>query len=165
MNKNIVKELEELTTEILVQHDMLKMPVDVVKIANEIGIDIFETELKKEISGAIRYDSDNKSFTILLNKKNSSKRKRFTIAHELGHYFLHKNILQSDEIHIDILYKKNTNDYEEKKVDYFAGALLMNEMLLRKMYKQTDSITELSEIFDVSDSAMTVRLNILGLLD
>lgn len=165
MNNNIVKELEELTTEILIQHDMLKIPVDVVKIATEIGIDIFETELKKEISGAIRYDSTNRSFSILLNKKNSPKRKRFTIAHELGHYFLHKSILQNDEIHIDILYRKNVNDYEEKKVDYFAGALLMNEMLLRKIYKQTDSITELSEIFDVSDSAMTVRLNVLGLLD
>lgn len=163
-NSNIIVELEDLTNEILFEHDMLKIPVDVVKIADDLGIEIYETELKKEISGAISYDSKNKKFSILLNKKNSTKRKRFTIAHELGHYFLHKNILENDEIHIDIMYRDDSKNYEEKKVDYFAGALLMNKMLLEKLYNKTDSIAELSEIFDVSESAMTVRLNILGLL-
>ena len=163
-DNNIILELEELTNEILFEHDMLKIPVDVVKIADDLGIEIYETELKKEISGAISYDSKNKKFSILLNKKNSTKRKRFTIAHELGHYFLHKNILENDEIHIDIMYRDDSRNYEEKKVDYFAGALLMNKMLLEKLYNKTDSIAELSEIFDVSESAMTVRLNILGLL-
>ncbi len=163
-HNNVIVELEELTHEILFEHDMLKIPVDVIKIADDLGIDIYETELKNEISGAISYDSKKKKFSILLNKQNPNKRKRFTIAHELGHYFLHKNILENDEVHIDIMYRDNSKDYEEKKVDYFAGALLMNKMLLEKFYNQTDSITELSEIFDVSESAMTVRLNILGLL-
>ena len=53
---------------------------------------------------------------------------------------------------------------KEKEVDYFAGALLMNRTLLEKMHKENDSIKELAEIFNVSVSAMTVRLDILGLL-
>ena len=51
----------------------------------------------------------------------------------------------------------------EKEVDYFAGALLMNKTLLEKLSKE-NTITELAEIFNVSVSAMTVRLDILGLL-
>ena len=77
---------------------------------------------------------------------------------------MHKSILENDEVHIDTMYRDEKKDYDEKKVDYFAGALLMNKMLLEKLYAQTDSIAELSEVFDVSESAMTVRLNILGLL-
>ena len=52
----------------------------------------------------------------------------------------------------------------EKEVDYFAGALLMNKTLLEKMHKENNSIQELAEIFNVSVSAMTVRLDILDLL-
>ena len=48
-------------------------------------------------------------------------------------------------------------------MDYFAGALLMNKTLLEKLSKE-NTITELAEIFNVSVSAMTVRLDILGLL-
>ena len=40
----------------------------------------------------------------------------------------------------------------------------MNKTLLTKMYNENNTITELAEIFDVSVSAMTVRLDILGLL-
>lgn len=161
----INEKIEELTHNILVQYDMLKIPVDVVKIANSIGIEVYETNLKNEISGAIKYDKDEKIFSILINKINSDKRKRFTIAHELGHYFLHKNILENDELHIDILYRNIDTDLEEKDVNYFAGALLMNRMLLENVKNKINSISELAEIFDVSESEMTVRLDILGLLD
>ena len=81
---------------------------------------------------------------------------------------MHKEILMSDEIHIDIMYRMPNEDEEQKRrekdVDYFAGALLMNKTLLTKMYNENNTITELAEIFDVSVSAMTVRLDILGLL-
>ena len=51
----------------------------------------------------------------------------------------------------------------ENEVDYFAGALLMNKTLLEKL-RSENTITELAEIFDVSVSAMTVRLDVLGIL-
>lgn len=164
MYNKLNEELEELTTNILVQYDMLKTPVDIVRIANEIGIEIYETKLKNEISGAIRYKQDERKFEILVNEENSAQRKRFTIAHELGHYFLHKAYLENEKVHIDILYRDAKNKFDEKKVDYFAGAILMNKILLEKFSQITDSVTELAQIFDVSESAMIVRLDILGLL-
>ena len=80
--------------------------------------------------------------------------------------------LKKEQVHIDIMYRtaeKSDPEMEEQKarereVDYFAGALLMNKTLLEKMCKENNSIQELSEIFEVSVSAMTVRLDILGLL-
>lgn len=153
--------LEELTSNILLNNDMYKIPVDVVKIANTNDISVYEGELDKKISGAIRYDKPKDNFEILVNKNDSKVRQRFTIAHELGHFFLHKDILKNDEIHIDIMYRMT--DEEEQEVDYFAGALLMNKTILENLQKE-NTIAELAELFNVSVSAMTVRLDILGLL-
>lgn len=164
----IINEFEELTSTILVNNDMFKVPVDVVKIAKLNGIMVYEGDLEKNVSGAIRYNQEKENFEILVNKNDTRERKRFTIAHEIGHFFLHREILMSDEIHIDIMYRMPNEDEEQKRrekdVDYFAGALLMNKTLLTKMYNENNTITELAEIFDVSVSAMTVRLDILGLL-
>ena len=163
----INQKIEELTTEILLKNDMLKVPVDIVKIANNYDINVYKGDLDKKISGAIRF-FDNK-FQILVNENDAKIRQRFTIAHELGHYFLHKETLEKNQLLIDaIMYKTydtelNANKDEEKDADYFAGALLMNEILLRKI-RNGNTITELAEIFDVSVSAMTVRLDVLGLL-
>lgn len=164
----IIDKFEELTSNILINNDMFKVPVDVVKIAKLNGITVYEGNLEKNVSGAIRYNKEKANFEILVNKNDTRERKRFTIAHEIGHFFLHKEILMSDEIHIDIMYRMPNEDEEQKRrekdVDYFAGALLMNKTLLTKMYNENNTITELAEIFDVSVSAMTVRLDILGLL-
>lgn len=158
----IINELEELSTNILMNNDMLKIPVDVLKLAKLNDIRVYEADLEKNISGAIRYDKEAKKFEILINKNDSPVRQRFTIAHELGHFFLHKEILENEKIHIDIMYRMP--DEKEKEVDYFAGALLMNKILLEKVYDEDTSILDLAQLFKVSVSAMTVRLDILNLL-
>ena len=158
----INEELEEFAQDILVKNDMYKIPVDLIGLANILNIEVYEQELENKISGAIRYNRDDKKYTILLNKKDNNNRKRFTLAHELGHFFLDKDLLESDEIHIDILYR--CSDEKEKEIDYFSGALFMPKRLIEIMYEDNPSISELAEIFEVSESAMTVRLDILGLI-
>lgn len=165
----INQELEEMTSEILLNNDMYKIPVNVIKIANANDIKVYEGNLDKKISGAIIYSASEDRFDILVNRDDAKVRQRFTIAHELGHYFLHRELLKKDELHIDtILYRaEDKKDGEakkrEKEVDYFAGALLMNRTLLENI-RNEHTIEELAEIFNVSVSAMTVRLDILGIL-
>lgn len=162
----INEKLEEFTSDILLNNDMYTIPVDVIMLAHNNDIRVFEAELDKNISGAIRFNNETKKFEILVNSKDVKVRQRFTIAHELGHFFLHKDILESEDIHIDILYRTEKTPEEverEKEVDYFAGALLMNMTLLKKL-RNNYSITELADLFEVSASAMTVRLDILGIL-
>lgn len=159
---NIKIELEDFAQDVLVKNDMYKIPIDLISLANNNNIDVYEKELEDKISGAIKYDKEKNKYIILLNKNDHYNRKRFTLAHEIGHFFLDKEILESDEIHVDILYRNS--DEKEKEVDYFAGALLMPKRLIEIMYKDNPTISELAEIFEVSESAMTVRLDILGLI-
>lgn len=174
-------ELEQLASQVLFNNDMYKIPVNLLKIAKNCGITVYEANFEKlgnkNVSGAIRY-VDGK-FSILLNKNESKERKRFTLAHELGHFFLDNEVLKSSKIHVDTLYRsaeessyvaKSFEDEKEIKltseseIDYFAGALLMNELVLKKVFEIETSISKLAQIFNVSYSAMTVRLDILGLI-
>lgn len=158
----INQKLEDLTSRILVNNDMYNIPVDPVKIAKTYDILVYEGNLNNKIAGAIRYYKDEDKFEILVNKNDPRTKQRFTIAEELGYYILHEKKLKDDEIHINLIDKEI--DEEEKEVEYFAGALLINKTLLENVYNSSSTILELSELFKVSVSSMTVRLDILGML-
>ena len=162
----INKTLEQKANEILVKNDMLKIPVNLLKIADNHQIEVYYRDLPNSTSGAIRFNHTKNRFQILIQKSDSERRQRFTLAHELGHFFLHNEMLKGDgAIHVDYLYRSNNMDEDkEREVDYFAGALLMDKNLLETLYEINPSIRELAETFEVSESAMTVRLTVLGLI-
>lgn len=158
----IKEKLEDLTSRILINNDMYNIPVDPVKIAKTYDIEVYEGVLGNKISGAIRYYKEKDKFEILVNKKDSMVKKRFTIAEELGYYILYEEKIKKEEIHVNLI-DKEINE-EEKEVEYFAGALLINKTLLENVYNSNSSILKLAELFKVSVSSMTLRLSILGLL-
>lgn len=181
ISQNRKKELEAFSSQILFNNDMYKIPVNLLKIANNYDITVYDADFKElgieRVSGAIKYVDDK--FSILLNKREPEERKRFTFAHELGHFFLDNEILRSSKIHVDTLYRSaprsayvaqeleeeaQTKLTSEEEIDYFAGALLMNEMLLRKVFEVEQSTEKLAKLFKVSYSAMLVRLDMLGLI-
>lgn len=158
----INQKIEDLTSRILINNDMYNIPVDSVKIAKTYDISVYEGKLDNKIAGAIRYYKEDDKLKILVNKNYPKTKQNFTVAEELGYYILHEKDLKKEEIHINLVDKEITE--EEKEVEYFAGALLMNKTLLEKVYNSNSTILELAELFQVSVSSMTLRLNILGLL-
>ncbi len=157
------EKIEKMTEEILIKNDIYKIPADIIAIAKNNNINVYKMDMPNDnIMGIIRYDSKSDSFIIALNKKLSLNQQRFTLAHELGHFFLNRKELQSEELHIDIMYR--ITDEEEKEVEYFAGALLMNKTLLEKTYEKIKDIKDLAKLFEVSESDMTYRLKILEML-
>lgn len=114
---------------------------------------------KDSAGGSISVDSRD-NFTIFLSKATSHKRDVFTIAHELGHYFLHSRLGE-------IKLKANRSediDEAEREANSFAAAFLMPEKKLRKIYAEKDgNISALAEAFKVSLTAMNWRCINLGL--
>ena len=156
--------MEELANDILVKNDAFKLPVDLISIANNNDIDVYKQKLPDGISGAIRYNKDINRFQILLEKDESLTRQRFTLAHELAHFFLEREkLLMQEEVHFDTKFRRYHND-EENEADYLAGALLMDKKMLSILYRINSSISVLAKTFNVSESSMTVRLMILGLI-
>lgn len=156
--------LENLANDILLKNDMFRLPVDLIKLAKNNNIDVYYTELPAQISGAIRYNKNKHKFEILIDATESKSRQRFTLAHELAHFFLEGELLsESQDIHFDTLYRKNKNPHEVE-VEYLAGAILMDRKMVTTLYNLYPSVSLLAKTFFVSESAMTVRLMVLGLI-
>ena len=139
-------------------------------------LDIISTdELPEDVSGAIIYRKDAKKYIIFNNNKKHPNRQHFTIAHELGHYFLHKNELSSENILVDADTTLDSNgiffrlDHAETtkietQANNFAATLIMPERLVQEVWEKLNDVEEAAKIFKVSLSAMSIRLEKLGLV-
>ncbi|MDI9347829.1 MAG: ImmA/IrrE family metallo-endopeptidase [Methylacidiphilales bacterium] len=122
----------------------------------------YDFDYENKISGAISIATD-KSFVVYIPKGTSFKRDRFTIAHELGHYYLHAN-----EGAIPSVFKREiASDKMEYQANYFAGAFLMPSESFRdensRLHGDDNKNIKLSIHFNVSDAAIAVRLKTLNL--
>ncbi|HTE22832.1 MAG TPA: ImmA/IrrE family metallo-endopeptidase [Candidatus Limnocylindria bacterium] len=132
-----------------------------IDLAKSEDIAVYEADLSPvgpNISGVIEYDDDEAKTNpkIYINKNIPANRKVFTLAHELGHHFLHKG----RKLRLDTLdYSKNDQDTkEESEANYFAGSLLVPRDLLLKKIKEGLSVEKLSEYFKVSTPVIQNRL-------
>ena len=137
-------------------------PVPVDLIARTLGIEICHSDtLPENISGFIkRHDTDPRKYEIHVNATHNKSRRRFTIAHELAHFILHKDHI-GDCITDDALYRSSLSSRIEVEANELAMNILMPWHLLEPRLKEDHvSVNSLSREFDVSTSAMAVRLGI-----
>ena len=129
-------------------------------VENQLHGKIEYTDTPKDsVGGSITVDS-RENFTIFLSKATSHKRDVFTIAHELGHYFLHSRL---GEFQIKANRSEDI-DEAEREAHSFAAAFLMPATKLQKLYEEKEgNISALAEAFNVSLSAMNWRCINLGL--
>ncbi len=138
-------------------------------------IKILVVDIAERISGAISYDPDTNQFSIFINTLKPDTRQQFTIAHELGHYYLHQEIIKSEDGLVDfentldgnnILYRLDgaQSTKVETEANRFAATLIMPRRLIEKAWAELKSVEECAKVFNVSVSAMSIRLEKLGLL-
>lgn len=170
-------------TKLLEECGIKSAPIDLDQIASKLGLQIKEERTGGDISGFL-YRSGSTGI-IGVNSKHNKPRRRFTAAHELGHYLLHS--AQAGEVHvdplnaIDIKFRDTKSsagtDIEEREANRFAAELLMPEDLLSEDIKEfvledesgyaltsEKLIKMLANKYEVSETAMTFRLTNLGIL-
>lgn len=133
--------------------------VDVKAIAMSNDIDISYEMMDSYQSGYLKNINDR--WVIGVNKLHNPKRQRFTIAHELGHYFMHKDKNLNFE---DATFFRNENNSSiEYAANEFAGRLLMPEERLKESISNgIKSLEKLANLFDVSTAAIKYRVISLG---
>jgi len=151
---------------LLSKFDVSQAPVPVEQIAEKMNIQISYAP-SSEYSGMLIRKGNGALMGI--NSEESPTRRRFTIAHELGHFFLEKKTT------VSIDYRDNGSrpdkTFQEKRADDFAANLLMPKMFLmedfKKIFKDTKDrsslLSQLAERYQVSQEAMMWRLKNLGL--
>jgi len=139
-------------------------PVDPVRVAGKLGIDVIEAILPENVSGALIKD-EGKDPVIVLSKKDSTSRKRFACAHKIGHYAYRVTQNFDHYEYIDLRGSASNagNDPEEIYANQFAAELLMPKPEVSKRVKTSQPAFLLAQYFGVSDDAMRYRLKNLGL--
>ncbi len=123
-------------------------------------------------AGFERHDSiviePSGKFRIFLSSMTSSRRDRFTIAHELGHFFLHYPLVRQLHPHAGMRATRWVDDTNpdlqrcEWEANWFAAALLMPEAEFRNVYN-AGGLDSAQGRFEVSEQAASVRARSLGL--
>ena len=136
---------------------------DILKIEDLIpklgDIKIEYKSMEPGLSGSLNFQ-DGK-WIICVNKNHNIKRQRFTIAHELGHFMLHKD--KNVEFKDSTFFRSNALDSIEYNANEFAARLLMPEEIVRQLISEgIKNIGELAARFKVSSAAMKYRVLSLG---
>lgn len=152
---------------------ILHPPVPVDQIAKKLGLLLCSLPAGSEddISGAIIRNSHR--VVIAVNPEHHSNRQRFTIAHELGHYFLHESeVYEHVDQRFSVAWRKTDPsggvDWLEVEANRFAAELLIPTKFLTKdlnSLKEIDRRTTvlLASRYGVSKDAMRFRLTNLGI--
>jgi hypothetical protein len=140
-------------------------PVDVVAIALDLGINVWAMDLPDSISGKIFKDPVNggsrTGFSIAVNSLHSTVRQRFTVAHEIAHFILHRQKLESGDLVDDAMYRSGLSSKEETAANRMAADILMPFALIRSLISAgiTDPQSLASKL-QVSLAAMKIRLGL-----
>ncbi|ARR00927.1 ImmA/IrrE family metallo-endopeptidase [Campylobacter porcelli] len=141
-------------------------PFDIYTYVNTFdNIEVIDDDLSSEISGMIEYISDG--FIITINKYHSYERRRFTLAHEFGHYCMHREYLINNKSIKDVaLFRsENTKDQKEFEANDFAAKLLMpKDDFLNIIKNGKTRLGDIAEHFGVSAAAAKYRAYRLGLI-
>ncbi len=100
---------------------------------------------------------------LYVNLQDNASRRRFTIAHELGHWRLHKNELLTNPnraILFRIAIGQLNKDPVEKDANIYAANLLVPLDMLKR-YRKEKNKEELADLFDVSTEVIGYRLSLL----
>ncbi len=148
-----------------------------IELAQNLEVTISYVDIPEEpyFEGAIKKDANTNKVTIYVNKASAPNRQLFTIAHELGHFFLHKETLDQGIVsyrHAEH-YKGYSKDQklQEQDANNFAAELLMPEKIFREYYNQNSNlkidelVKKMADFFGVSEDAIKVRMSYLDLLN
>jgi hypothetical protein len=143
----------------------LQAPVDVVAIASDLGLNVWAMDLPESVSGKIFRDPVNggasTGFSIAVNGAHSFVRQRFTVAHEIAHFILHRQKLESGDLVDDSMYRSGLSSKEETAANRMAADILMPFALIRSLVNAgIRDPQSLASKLQVSLPAIKIRLGL-----
>lgn len=164
--------IEELATRVREENGIAAtVPVDPFALATQLGITVRAFKFyDPALSGMLIRRPDLKE--ILVRSGDPPARQGFTVAHELGHFFLHQNIEEFVDGEANLYRQDFSGDRDETASDnrrreiqanMFAASLLMPEEQVRAAWRTEKSVKRLAWLFEVSQTAMQYRIDQLRL--
>jgi Zn-dependent peptidase ImmA (M78 family) len=133
-------------------------PIPVLEIAERTGVNVVFADFGKH-SDTVAGFCDFRLERLYVNKNDTQARKLFTIAHELGHWLLHRKMFLEHPDKYPVLprfQKVDIHNKYEREANLFAAHLLVPTRLLLPV--KDYPVSRLADIFAVSKQMMEIRL-------
>lgn len=141
-----------------------EVPVKLGAIAKDLGVEVKLSSLPLNVSGQITKVDGR--YEIKINRHESRQRQRFTLAHELAHFLLHRDVIDGmgGQLTDNVLYRSGASEHIEYEANRLAAQIVMPEIALQNAFSKygehlSESTVELlAEQFGVSKAAMEIRM-------
>jgi Zn-dependent peptidase ImmA (M78 family) len=150
-----VRSLPELH-EHMHQRNLDTIPLDIFKVVDSLGLRLSFQQMDNDMSGFL--ERQGSQWVVGINSSHNIVRQRFTAAHEIAHYVLHRGLQQR---FADVTFARRSNDRNqmERQADNFSASLLMPEEAVNTLVRSgVGNLNELANRFQVSPLAMKYRL-------
>jgi len=155
--------VRRVAKELLRASNVRRAPVDLRAVVAQCGLKYEEVDYFPDDVDALIVTTEDGSVAVV-NKNQSITRRRFSLAHELGHFVLHRNgSVVEESVSID---SPPTGDSEgggtsiaEREANLFAGELLVPLELLKKNFRPGMTAADVGAIFEVSESVAAIALS------
>lgn len=154
----------------IVERHWTHAPVPIQAIIRDAGIHYREDILtphsfgSPEVSGYIEKRGDQ--YTIVVNLQHPNVRRRFTAAHELGHYVYHRDLMgngvSDNKVYRSApgtpFYNPRIQSHHETQANQFAATVLMPLHLIKTLRSQGLDVAAMARALEVSEAALKIRL-------
>lgn len=172
MNAQKRGQIRELAERIRVALE-LTPPINMEEVVARLGGEIEYTATAGDQFEAMVQKTEG-SFKISMSRLPSSPRQKFTLAHEVGHLFLHMGYLVNQDKWDSITDYRDSARYrygyseEELEANEFAGTFLMPKEMFEQVAEKNlrdgkYNVTAIAQEFGVSVDAAKIRGRLLGL--
>jgi len=155
-----VAEIDSLVGDVLRCCGLACPPVDVLHVCESEGIAVLPSDYRGAFDSRIEYHRRRRRFLLFLDNASRGRtegRRRFSIAHELGHFYLpeHRELLLRGKAHCSTTERFAQTGQTEAEADEFAARLLMPTTSFRNAMRDVgvDELRRLSDSFQTSMTA------------
>lgn len=169
MNRVDINQAQNAAIRALRKAGVADVPVDLNAVCEAHELHCIERKLDPELSG-MSFIRDGKGY-VVVNSAHHVNRRRFTMAHEIGHHLLHSDYL-SKNVHVDtaVLRRDELSSEgvysKEIAANAFAAELLMPRAEVQKLasldLSDEDEVARAAARFGVSATALTFRISNLA---
>jgi len=140
----------------------VNVPINnLIEIAEIHGVIIAQSNMSEEKLDAVSEWIDDRPFVMLTDNNESAVRRRFNIAHELGHIILHGAV--------ESIYEYGSKEFKmlEEQAHLFASHFLLPDSAFTHSLISTklDFYIELKKYWKVSIAAMVIKTAALGFIN
>lgn len=150
----------------IVRRHISDAPVRLGVLASDLGIEVFRSPLKPGISGLIEPSPTARSgYRIKINRHESVERQRFTLAHEISHYLLHRELIRSGVVD-NTMYRSNLSSRHEIEANKLASMIVMPDGIVERLKAEfaelplDERVHRMASALRVSEPAMRIKLGV-----